>query len=64
MDGDSYDQHSPREEVTKVDEFTVCFVFHVHDTPAVLASSHRLAVNEDAALRAHDSEGNHVLWHR
>ncbi len=36
-------------------------VLDVDHTPAVLSASNRLSVNDDAALRAYDSEREHFL---
>lgn len=36
-------------------------ILHIHNTPAVLASAHGLAVNDNIALRADDSERNDRL---
>lgn len=38
-------------------------VFHVDDTPARLASTHCLPVNDDSPFRTNDGERNHVLEH-
>ena len=36
-------------------------ILNVDNTPAVLATTHGLAINDDFTLRANDSEGNVVL---
>ena len=43
-------QVGPRQEVPQVDEFAVVGVFNVDDTPSVLASPDRLAVNDHVTL--------------
>ena len=54
----------PRQKVPQVHEFTVILVFNVDDTPAVLATTNRLAVNDHIALGANDSERDDVLKSR
>jgi len=51
---------SASEEVPQVNEFTMRLVLDVDDTPAVLAATDSLAVDEDIPLRANNSEGNDV----
>jgi hypothetical protein len=52
---------SPSKEVAKVVELAVLLVFDVDDSPAVLAATNRLAIDDDVALGADDGEGDHVL---
>ena len=51
----------PGEEVAEVDELAVPLVLNVDDSPAVLAATDGLAVDDDGALRADNSEGDHAL---
>lgn len=51
----------PGEEVTQVDELAVVLVLDIDDTPSVFASTNGLAINDDIALRADDSERNNIL---
>ncbi len=53
--------YEPGEEVAEVDELAVPLVLHVDDTPAVLAAAHGLAVDDNGALRADNSKGDHAL---
>lgn len=48
------------EEVAEVDKLAVVLVLDVDDAPAVEAPAHGLAVNDDVALAADNSEGEHV----
>ena len=51
----------PGEEVAEVDELAVPLVLNVDDSPAVLAATNGLAVDDDGALGADNSEGDHAL---
>lgn len=49
------------QEVSQVDEFAVVLVLNVDDTPAVLATTDLLAINNNVALRANNRKGNQAL---
>lgn len=49
------------QEVSQEDKFAVVLILHVDDTPAVLASSNLLAVNDDRLLGTDNSKGNKTL---
>lgn len=51
----------PRQEISEVNKLAVCLVFNVDDSPTVLASTDRLAVDDDVAFRTDNSERDHVL---
>lgn len=53
--------HKPCEEVTQVHELAVVSVLHVDDSPTVLASTDRLAVNNHVILRTDDGKGDDLL---
>jgi hypothetical protein len=49
------------QEVAEVDKFTVVLVLDVDDTPAVLAATNLLAVDNDGLLTTNNGERNDVL---
>ena len=49
------------EEVAQVNELAVLLIFDIDNTPAVLATTNLLAVDDDGLLRSNDSEGNKAL---
>jgi hypothetical protein len=49
------------EEVPEVDEFAVILVFHVDDTPAILAASDLLASDDDCLFASDNGEWDDVL---
>lgn len=51
------------EEVSEVDEFAVVLVLDVDDTPAVLAATDLLAVDNDALFGTDDGEGDKALFY-
>jgi len=51
---------SPGEEIPQVDKLAMPLVFHIDHTPSVLASPHRLTIDDYVTLRANDGERNHV----
>jgi hypothetical protein len=51
----------PQQEIAQVHKLAVVRVFHIDNTPAVLASTHRHVVNNHVALRANNSEGDDML---
>jgi len=51
----------PGEEVPKVVEFAVLFVFDVDDSPTVLPTSNGFTVDDDVAFGTDDREWDHVL---
>ena len=53
--------NGPGKEVAQVDELAVPLILNVDDAPAVLAATDGLAVDDHRALRANNSEGDHVL---
>jgi len=53
---------SPGEEVAQVDELAMTLILDVDHTPAVLSTSDRFAIDDDASLRTDDSEGEHLLY--
>lgn len=48
------------EEVSKVHEFAVIFVFHIDNAPSVLASADLPAIHDDRLLRSNDGEWDDV----
>lgn len=61
MPNERLEENEPQEEVTEVHKLAVSFVFNVDDTPAVLTTTNRLAVNDHIALGADNSERDHAL---
>ena len=61
MPNERVEKNEPQEEVTEVHELAVSFVFDIHDTPAVLATTNGLTVDDHVALGADNSEGDHAL---
>ena len=57
-------QVSPRQEVPEVHKLAVVGILDVDDTPAGLAATHRLAVDDDVVLRANNSKGDDLLFAR
>jgi len=53
--------HLPSQEVAQVHKFTVGRVLHIDDTPAVLAPTNRLSIDENVPLRTHDGKRNNFL---
>ena len=51
----------PSEEVPEVDKLAMSLILNIDNTPAVLATTHGLAINDDFTLRANNCEGNVVL---
>jgi hypothetical protein len=51
----------PEEEVPEVDELAMALVLDIDNTPAVLATANGLTVDNDGAVRADNSKGNHAL---
>lgn len=51
----------PEEEVAQVHEFAVIGILNVDDSPTVLASTNRLAVDDHIALGTYHSKGYHGL---
>lgn len=49
------------EEVSQMRKLAVSLVFHVDETPAVLAATDLLAVNNNGLLRANNSKGDDAL---
>lgn len=49
------------QEVSQVDEFAVVLVLNVDDTPAVLATTDLLAIDNNVALRANNRKRNQAL---
>ena len=54
-------QVRPSQKVAQVHKLAVSLVFHVHHTPPVLSSAHRLAADNHAALRPNHRERNNTL---
>ena len=54
-------QVRPGQEVAQMYKLAVVGIFDIHNTPAVLASANRLAVNDHIALGADHSEGDNML---
>lgn len=51
----------PRQEVSQLHKLAVILVFNIYDTPSVLATPHRLAIDGDTTFGTDDSERNDVL---
>lgn len=49
------------QKVSQVDEFAVVLVLNVDDTPAVLATTDLLAIDNDVLLRANNRKRNQAL---
>lgn len=49
------------QEVSQLHEFAVVGILDVHNTPAGLAATNRLAVNDDVVFGADDGERNYLL---
>jgi len=54
-------QVRPREEVSQVHKLAVVGILDIDDSPAGLAATDGLAINDDSVLRTNDSKGNHCL---
>jgi len=54
-------QVRPGQEVAQMYKLAVVGVFDIHNTPAIFASTNRLAVNDHIALGADHSEGDNML---
>lgn len=48
-------------EVPQIHELAVVLILDVDNTPAVLAATDLLAINDDVLLTANNSEGNNIL---
>lgn len=51
----------PCQKITQVHKLAVVRVFHIDNTPAVLASTDWPTINDDVVLRTHNSEGDDLL---
>lgn len=49
------------EEVSEVDKFAVVLIFDIDNTPAVLATTNLLAIDNNGLLGSNNSEGDKVL---
>ena len=54
-------QVRPRQKVAQVHKLAVILVLHVHHSPAVLPSTHRLALNDHTPLRSNHCKRNNAL---
>jgi hypothetical protein len=62
MQSEQVEGNEPQEEVTEVHKLAMSLIFDVDDTPAVLTTTDRLAVDDHVTLGADNSEGDHALW--
>ena len=55
-------KHKPCKEIPEVNELAMTLVFNVNNTPAILAPTDSLSVNDHIPFWTNDGERNHILF--